>query len=63
MTNPPPGLHAIAWVSIAAAILSALWIALDILRGHRQKMWIMDVVWPVTGLWAGPLGLWAYYKM
>lgn len=58
-----PWLHAIAWISIALAVLSALWIALDLLRGHRQKMWIMDVVWPITGLWAGPLGLWAYYKM
>lgn len=63
MNDPAPWLYSIAWISILAAILSALWIALDILRGHRQKMWIMDVVWPVTGLWAGPLGLWAYYRM
>lgn len=61
--TPPAWLHAIAWISIALAVLSALWIALDILRGHRQKMWIMDMVWPITGLWAGPLGLWAYCKM
>lgn len=63
MITPPRWLHAVAWISVAAAILSALWIALDILLRHRQKMWIMNVVWPVTGLWAGPLGLWAYDRM
>ncbi len=26
-------------------------------------MWIMNVVWPITMLWSGPFGLWAYYKL
>lgn len=26
-------------------------------------MWIMDFVWPITALWAGPLGLWAYFQL
>ena len=26
-------------------------------------MWIMNVVWPITGLYAGPLALWAYYSV
>ena len=26
-------------------------------------MWIMNIVWPVTALYSGPLGLWAYYKI
>ncbi len=26
-------------------------------------MWIMDVVWPVTALYSGPLGLYAYYRV
>jgi len=26
-------------------------------------MWIMDIVWPVTALYSGPLGLWAYFKV
>jgi hypothetical protein len=26
-------------------------------------MWIMNVVWPVTALYSGPLGVWAYYRM
>ncbi|HVW01932.1 MAG TPA: DUF4396 domain-containing protein [Planctomycetaceae bacterium] len=53
----------VAWVSLGMAILCAVIIALDILSGHRQKMWIMNVVWPVTALYAGPLALWAYYSV
>jgi hypothetical protein len=26
-------------------------------------MWIMNVVWPITGLWAGPLALWMYFSI
>jgi hypothetical protein len=37
-------------------------ILFDILIGHNQHMWIMNVVWPITGLWAGPIALWAYFK-
>jgi hypothetical protein len=25
-------------------------------------MWIMNIVWPVTALYSGPLGLWAYFS-
>jgi len=57
-------LHAIAVFSLAVAALCALAIAWDIfLRGERQHMAVMDVVWPVTGLYAGPLALWAYYRI
>jgi hypothetical protein len=44
-------------------LLCALVIVLDLLAGHRQQMWIMNLVWPVTALYAGPLGLWAYYRV
>jgi hypothetical protein len=43
--------------------LCALVIAIDIVRGHRQHMWIMNVVWPITALYSGPLGLWAYFAV
>lgn len=26
-------------------------------------MWIMNVTWPITGLYFGPFALWAYYAM
>ena len=59
----PPWHVVLSWVSLALAFLCAAVILLDIIAGHRQKMWIMDVVWPVTPLYAGPLALWAYYRI
>lgn len=56
-------LHTIAVVSLAVALLCVAIVALDIVAGHRQKMWIMNVVWVLTPLYSGPLGLWAYYKL
>jgi hypothetical protein len=58
----PAWLVWIAAVSLVIAIACAIVVALDIALGRRQKMWIMDVVWPVTMLWSGPLGLWAYVR-
>lgn len=59
----PAWLTIVAVVSLALACLCAIVIVVDLLAGHRQKMWIMDVVWPVTALYSGPLGLWAYYNI
>lgn len=56
-------MHAIAIISLWLAGLSALVIIVDLLRGHRQHMMIMNVVWPITALYAGPLALWAYFKI
>lgn len=38
-------------------------ILFHIFSGHRQPMKIMDAVWPLTGLWANWLGLWAYLEL
>ncbi|MFN8122840.1 MAG: DUF4396 domain-containing protein [Thermoleophilia bacterium] len=58
---PPAWLTALAWASLAAAVASAGLIAADIaLRGHRQRMTVMNLVWPITGLYLGPLALAAY---
>jgi hypothetical protein len=54
--------HEIAIASIAVALLSAAWIAVDVMR-RPQRMGIMNVVWPLTGLYAGVLGVWAYYAI
>ncbi len=59
---PPQWLESLAVVSLLAAACSAVVIASDIVRGNRQHMWIMDVVWPITALWSGPIGLWAYFR-
>ena len=54
----------IANISLIAAFISAVAILLDIfVRGYRQKMWIMEWVWPITALYFGPLGLWAYWDI
>ena len=59
----PSWLHDLAIVSLITAGICAVIIAIDILTKHPQNMWIMSLVWPITALWSGPLGLYAYYKM
>lgn len=56
-------LHWLAIASLSLGVLSAVVMTADIVNGHRQKMWIMDVVWPVTGLYAGLLALYAYFTV
>lgn len=51
----------IAWISLAIAFACALVISIDELR-HPQKMWIMNVVWPVTALYFSVFALWAYFR-
>ena len=59
----PTWLTVLAWISLAAAFSCAGLIAVDVfVRGYRQRMWIMDVVWPLTALYSGPLGLLAYRR-
>ena len=55
-------LTTIAIVSLVVAAGCALVIALD-LAADPQHMWIMNVVWPLTALYAGPLALWSYYRV
>jgi hypothetical protein len=50
-------------VSLVIAGICFLIILIDLLAGRRQPMWIMNVVWPVTALYAGPIALWAYWKI
>lgn len=58
--NIPAWLHILAILALILAGASALIIVIDILQGNRQHMRIMNVVWPLTALYAGPLALWAY---
>jgi hypothetical protein len=60
--HPPAWLNDLAWACIVISIVSAVIVGGDILSGRRQKMPIMNVVWPVTGLYFGPFALWAYWK-
>ena len=45
-----------SWTALAVAFLSAGAVVYDIYgRGYRQQMRVMEAVWPVTALYAGPL--------
>lgn len=57
----PAWLHYLSIVALIAGFACALVILADIVR-HPQHMFIMNIVWPVIGLFAGPLALWPYYK-
>ncbi|HWX48987.1 MAG TPA: DUF4396 domain-containing protein [Roseomonas sp.] len=61
---PPAWLETLAFYYCLLSIFSALSVVFDILiLGHRQKMWIMEVVWPLTILYWGPLGLPFYWAI
>ena len=59
--NPPEWLHTLAWISLVLVIASALLIAADILAGRKQKMAIMNLVWPIVALSFGPLAVISYW--
>ncbi|WP_020602821.1 DUF4396 domain-containing protein [Spirosoma spitsbergense] len=59
----PSWLPTLAIISLVLAGISFVIITIDMLNGHRQEMWIMDVVWPLTALYAGPLALWGYFTV
>ncbi|MDQ6625222.1 MAG: DUF4396 domain-containing protein [Verrucomicrobiota bacterium] len=56
-------LRTVAIVCLLIGAVSALVIALDLLAGHKQHMWIMNLVWPITALYAGPFALWGYFTV
>jgi hypothetical protein len=57
---PPYWLEIIAIVSIVATLASVVLIALDVANANPQRLGIMNVIWPLTPLYMGPLGLLAY---
>ncbi len=52
-------LQTVSWIAISLGVLTALVIAADE-RSHPQGMQIMNVVWPVTGLYFPVIGGWLY---
>ncbi|TSJ44502.1 DUF4396 domain-containing protein [Mucilaginibacter corticis] len=50
-------------IFLALGLISALIIGLDILSGHRQPMMVMNFVYPLSALYAGPLAVWFYYQI
>ena len=52
----------VGWVFVGIGVLSFLVILADILRGYRQHMTIMNWVYPITGLYWGPLAVYLYLR-
>ncbi len=52
----------VAQLFVLVSILCAVAVMVDIVR-RPQKMWIMNLVWPITALYGGPLGLWLYWRI
>jgi hypothetical protein len=59
----PEWRHALALASVSFGVAAAVLVALDILTGRPQPMRIMAVVWPITALWGGPVGLLLYGRI
>ena len=55
-------LDAVSWISIIFGFVTAGIIS-NYLVAHPQKMGIMNIVWPVTGLYFPLIGLWFYRAM
>ncbi len=52
-----------AWIVTGLGALLAAAILADIyVGGHRQPLRAMELVWPITAIYAGPLVWWAYYR-
>ena len=57
----PEWLQLLAWISLVTCFLCALWIVID--EGRRpQKMWIMNLMWPMSALYSGPFAVWLYRR-
>jgi hypothetical protein len=56
-------LHLIAIISLSAGLLSSLIISVDIIAGNSQPMMVMNFVYPLSALYAGPLALIFYYNI
>ncbi len=57
----PTWLHILSIFALLVGFVCALIVAIDVTR-HHQHMWIMNVVWPVVALFAGPIALWGYFS-
>lgn len=53
----------IAWTTIILAIIQTIIITIDISRHPQHTMPIMNIVWPLTGLYFPIIGIWAYYRL
>jgi hypothetical protein len=58
----PTWINVIGSVSLLCGICCCAWISWDETK-HPHKMSVMNVVWPITALYGGPLALGAYVRL
>lgn len=56
-------LNIIAWIALVLGIAQATIITIDLIRHPQKMMPIMNIVWPLTGLYFPIFGIWAYYRL
>jgi len=56
----PAWLHSLSIAFLLLGLVCAVVVAADLVR-HKQHMWIMNVVWPVTGLFGTVWIVWQYF--
>lgn len=56
-------LTTIAIISSVTDGICSFIIIFDLLTGNGQQMAVMNIVWPITALYSGPIGLMAYYAI
>jgi hypothetical protein len=58
----PAWLETLSIAFVLSGLFCAALVTADVMR-HRQAMWIMAIVWPLTALYSGFFGLWAYFAI
>ncbi len=58
----PGWLLIVAWIGLATALLCSIGMLIDVVW-HPQRMAVMNWVWPITALYAGPLAVVAYLRL
>lgn len=57
----PEWLHILSWAYLSLCFLCSAVIIVDEVRGP-QKMMVMNLVWPITAIYGGPVALLGYFK-
>ena len=58
----PTWLYVVAWLALAAGFATMAYLALEVVR-RPQKMAVMNLVWPISGLYLGPLAVVLFRRM
>ena len=54
-------LNLLSWSALVLGLICGALIALNVVK-RPEKMWIMNLVWPITGLYLGPVAVWLYRR-